>query len=428
MFGKKNNNKKKITGLKEKFKLEDLYVAEIGINYGTIKSHETIICRCKKDSMGHSIYTDVLNKNKYRLPNDIYSEIGENIVFNPRSFSSIFKNGDYKNKLLQAGYVTKEQLIQIYNALNNGIGYIESREEKKEKEMIENCSILTKHQFENEPVIHREEELESLMISLALNKKIALVVGQKGSGTTSLVEELAYLIQQGKVPDFLQKKTILEVNIPRLKTAKKKIENHIKNILDTAKTTNAILFIDEADDIVTPQEIKEEDQNILAMLRYAAEREKIKIIVTTNSSRYKEYANSPDFKRQFDIIKIKTPTEEILSEIINRDINTQSQKNHINIENIKEQLPEIITLLIATTSSSNTLMPTTDENPGLVLSIIDRSFAIAKAKKNPELTIDHLTRALDETKQIEPNKVKKATTFLTELKKQNSDNPKQLRK
>mgnify|MGYP003290804167 FL=1 len=135
MFNRKKREQKKL--LNEKYPLDDLYVAEMSINAtGTIKSKETIICKCKKDSYGHPIYTDVLTKNKYRLYSDIYAERGETIVFNPRSFMSVFRNGEYKDNLLKAGYVNKEQLIQIYNALNDNIGYIESHEDKKKNDLM----------------------------------------------------------------------------------------------------------------------------------------------------------------------------------------------------------------------------------------------------------------------------------------------------
>lgn len=422
MFKRKKKEKMLI---KEKHQLDDLYVTEVGIKTnGTIKSRETIICRCKKDSYGHPIYTDVLTKNKYRLYTDIYAETGETIVFNPRGFISVFKNGEYKDNLLKNGYVTKEQLIQIYNALNDNIGYIESHEDKKKNDLIDACSILTDKTFQTEPTIHQEEELERLMISLALNKKIALVVGNKGSGTTSLVEELAYLIQKKQVPDFLKDKTILEVNIASLKRkeTKRKLDNRIKTVIDAAKENNAIIFIDEADDIVTPKEENEENINVLALLRHAAERQGIKIIATTNQNSYKEYSQSLDFKRQFDVIEIKKHTEEELKDIIDRDINNKSTLHNISIDNISNVLSDITTLLISTTSANNTLMITNDENPGLVLSIIDKTFAIAKTKKENSITLEDFQRAITEEKQLDQNKRKKASEYIDTLKeKQNTE-------
>lgn len=427
---KKKDKKNKTTILTKKHPLDNLYIAEMSIKTsGTIKSRETIICHCEKDGYGRPIYTDLLTQNIYRLYTDYYAKNGETIVFNPRSLMSALKNGTYKDNLLNNGYITKEQLIQVYNALNDGIGFIESREDKKKQDLNETCSLLTNKSFTNEPIIHREDELERLMISLALNKKIALIVGNKGSGTTSLVEELAYLIQKGQVPDFLKNKSILEVNIPGLKRkeSKKKLENRIKAVIDAAKENNSIIFIDEADDIVTPQKETDENINIMAMLRYAAEREGIKIIATTNQTRYKEFANSLDFKRQFDTIEINKLDDAKLRDIISLNIKNQSQNTNISLTEIQDYIPEITSLLLTATSTNNTLMITTDENPGLVLSIIDKGFAIAKGTKASILSLDHIQRSIIETKELDQNKRKKTTEYLETLKEKHTS-LKELRK
>lgn len=428
MFGKKKNNKEKASFLEEKNALDDLYVAEMSIKTsGTVHSRETIICRCKKDSLGHPIYTDILTKNKYRLLDDYYAESGESIVFNPRGFTSVFKNGDYKDALLKQGHITKTQLISVYNALNDGIGYIVSKEEEKKQVVADSCTVLTEKNFPNQPILYREEELERLMISLALNKKIALVVGNYGSGTTSLIEYLAYLIKNKKCPEFLQQKNILEVNIPALQRKSNKkntIEDRINAIIDSAKKTNSILFIDEADDITSPQ--TSENQNVLAMLRYAAERDGLKVIATSTKKRYEEYANSTEFKKQYDVISLPQLKEEELLNIINRKFNTSSKNNNISITSIQNQLPKISNILLETTSNNDTIMAINDENPGLVSSIIERSFAIAKAKKASSLELDYISKAILDTKQLNPSKVEKALRSIDELKVKEQD--KQLRK
>lgn len=430
MFGKKKNIEKK--NIETRYNLDQLYVAYIGIKGLKIQQpRETIICRCEKE-LSHSVYTDVLTGKVYYLYSDYKSDDGEAVVGQSQSLLSVFKNGEYKNNLLRNGYVTKEQLIDIYNALNNKTGYIESKEDKKKQQIADSCSDLTKKEFINEPTILREEELEKLMISLALNKKIALIVGEKGTGKTALIEELAYLIQRGTVPNFLKNKTILEINIPSLRRKeqeKDSIENRIKTVIDAAKETNAILFIDDANDIITNQEGKEENKNIIQMLKYYAEREGIKIIVTTNNIRYKEYIEDDNFKRKFDVIKVQEPKEEELKQIILRKINEQSINNQISTNEITEQLPEIITLLVATTQPSNALFTSNEKNPGLVLSVIDRSFAIAKAKKQNNLTINNIQAALKDNNQIEPGKNKKAIELLEGLKVNSTvKTPKQLKK
>lgn len=420
---KKNKTKPSI--FEEKYVIDGLYVAEMSIKIrsGTVHSRETILCTCKKDSMGHPIYTDILTKNKYRLLDDFHAENGENIVFNPRSFTSVLKNGEYKDNLLKQGYLTKNQAIILYNALNDGIGYIISKQDEDKKIVADSCTILNDKEFNNEPGLHLEEELEKLMISLALNKKIALIIGNPGSGTTTLVEELAYLIKEKKCPDFLLEKNILEINLPSLQRKSNKkntLEDRIKAVIDSAKKNNSIIFIDQADEITIP--VSEENQNVLAMLRYEAERNGLKIIVTSTKKNFEDYQNNPEFKKQYEIINIHQYTEEELKDIISNHINNQSQNNKIEIDNT--YISPIAEILLKATSNSDTLMPTTLENPGLTFSIIDRSFAICKTKKEKELNTTHIIKALTETSQINTKKLEHATRELEGINEQ----PKQLRK
>lgn len=418
--------KKKPKFIEEKHSLEDLYIAHLGLNEKSTKSKEIIICRSRKDSMGHNTYTDILTKNRYRLFGDLYANHGEQIVFNPQSLMSILKASDYKNTLLNQGYITKTQLIEIYNALNSDNGYIISKKDEEKQIVAESCTILTQKTFSNEPAINRENEIEKLMISLALNKKIALIVGNKGIGTTSLVEELAYLIKNKKAPEFLLEKSIIEVNIPSLKrkeTKRNTFQDRINEVIKSAKENNAILFIDEADDIVTPKEENEDNINALAMLRYAAERQNLKIIITTNKKNYKEYENSLEFKKQFDVIELRSLSEEELKEIMTKTFIDQSQNNNIKIDAIQEQLPQIENILLSITQN-DTIMTTTDENPGFVTSIINKSFAIAKVKRQEELSLDNINQAIQEHPQINKKNKDKALEYFKKTK----EIPKQLKK
>ena len=61
-------------------------------------------------------------------------------------------------------------------------------------------------------------------------------------------------------------------------------------------------------------------------------------------------------------------------------------------------------------------MLTNDENPGLVLSIIDKTFAIAKVSKEKEVSLEHFQRAITEEKQLDQNKRKKASDYIDTLK------------
>ena len=408
----------------EKYKIDNLFVVHIGVkSSNTTYAKETIICKRKKDSYDHFWFTDIFTNNTYRLSNDYRSNVGETVAFNPVSLISVFKPSTFKDKLLQNGYATKSELIGIYNALNDENGYVMTIEKLKLDEPQE-ITILNKKAFTTPPSYLKDKELETLMISIAMNKKITLITGENGTGKTALVEQLAYLIQHNQVPDFLRRKQIFEINIPSIKTAKKPkdIEKLIKEIITYTKTQEAILYIDNADEIL---DANEDNVNVIALLRYAAERENIKIIASVDLETYKKNSLLKD---NFDVIELKEPTEEELIEIAKKSFINQSKRTGININGIKEYLDDIITVLIGTTKTTSINFITKQKNPGLLLEMINTSFAIAQAKKEKHLLHDHVIDAIQRNNNLDKQQANKAVNILTELKvtSPNSEKAKQL--
>lgn len=408
----------------EKFKISNLFVVHIGVkSSGTTYAKETIICKRKKDSYDHYWFTDIFTNNSYRLSSDYRSNVGEAVAFNPVSLISVFKPGEFKDKLLQAGSTTKTELIAIYNALNNENGYVMTIEKLKLDEPQE-ITIMNKKKYSTPPTIFRNKELETLMISLAMNKKITLITGDNGVGKTSLIDQLAYLIQHNQTPDFLKRQPIFEINIPRLKMNKKTkdLDQKIKEIIDYAKSKNAILFIDEADEIL---EANEDNINTIALLRYAAERENLKLIVTVSQETYQK---NQILKDKFDIIELKEPNDQELIEIAKEHIKNKSKETNISTSIIKDYLDDIIEVLIGSTKSPSINFVTNQRNPGLLLEIINTSFAIAQTKKEKHLLQDHVIDALKRNNNLDKQQVNKAINILNELKNTSpkSDKAKQL--
>ena len=109
--------------------------------------------------------------------------------------------------------------------------------------------------MELDPVVGREHEIEWLtMILCRRRKNNAALIGDAGVGKTAVVEGLAMMIAKGQVPELLQNKRIISLDLSLMVAGTKyrgQFEERIKAVMDEVKKNpNIILFIDELHTIV----------------------------------------------------------------------------------------------------------------------------------------------------------------------------------
>lgn len=107
-----------------------------------------------------------------------------------------------------------------------------------------------------DPVIGRAAEVETLIEVLSRRRKNnPVLIGEPGVGKTAIVEGLAQRIVHNEVPDLLQNKRVVELNINSLVAGSQyrgQFEERIKQVLDeiTSHQNEIVLFIDELHTIV----------------------------------------------------------------------------------------------------------------------------------------------------------------------------------
>ncbi|HCW91796.1 MAG TPA: Clp protease ClpC, partial [Marinobacter sp.] len=107
-----------------------------------------------------------------------------------------------------------------------------------------------------DPVIGRAAEVETLIEVLSRRRKNnPILIGEPGVGKTAIVEGLAQRIVHNEVPDLLQNKPVVELNINSLVAGSQylgQFEERIKQVLDeiTSHENEIVLFIDELHTIV----------------------------------------------------------------------------------------------------------------------------------------------------------------------------------
>ncbi|MGN0601384.1 MAG: ATP-dependent Clp protease ATP-binding subunit [Oscillospiraceae bacterium] len=172
-----------------------------------------------------------------------------------------------------------------------------------------------------DPVIGREKEIRRIMeILCRRTKNNPCLVGEAGVGKTAIVEALAVMILQGKVPDYLSSKRIFSLDLTLLLAGAKyrgDFEERLKNCMDEAENAgNVILFIDEIHNIMGAG-AAEGAIDAANILKPQLARGKIQIIGATTFEEYRQNIEKDSAtERRFQIVKIQEPTPESTLEIL----------------------------------------------------------------------------------------------------------------
>ncbi len=275
--------------------------------------------------------------------------------------------------------------------------------EEKSKTAIEKFGkVLTDKKYDSSVAIGRDKELKNLMISLAQEKKTPLVVGESGVGKTAVVEELAYRISIGDVPDFLKNRMILEVVPSEIVAGCKYVgefEQVMVDLIDSCKKNNAILFIDEIHSIYGVGATESKNSDMASILKYHIERSGLKVVGTTTEAEYQEYFAEDALKRRFEKIVVEEPDDALLYTILNKVMDDYCSRVKLDFaeDGIKEK---IIDVIMDVTDDKCRVYNDKVNNPDLAISIIDKAFAFAKVYGDGNITKDHFVESFSSCDRI----------------------------
>ena len=362
---------------------------------------------------------DVFSKVSYKIYSKDKINSSELCCSNPIPLSSVIKYVFTNHEeILNRGLIDEKGLSLIYSHLNettkefhdfktinntsNNLGSIIENNYKSES-TNKKYKILTNKIFYTEPIIGRTSELKEIMIALATNNKNPILVGPSGVGKSVIVNELAYLIQNNKVPNFLKNKKIIQLNVSDFILNTKyrgELEERFNKIIDTAKEENAILFIDEIHTIIGAGTSEGDRLNVSEMLKPVLDSEDIKVIGTTTNEEYINFFETTALKRRFEKININEPDDILLSSIIRKTFIDYFNNTNISALEIENYLDIIIEELIKLTNKKNRTYNDIENNPSLVISIIDKAFAESKLLDNEYLTIDNIIYGINSCNRL----------------------------
>ncbi len=183
------------------------------------------------------------------------------------------------------------------------------------------CRDLTAAAGKNEldPVIGRDGEIQRIIqILIRRTKNNPVLIGEPGVGKSAVVEGLAQRIVQGNVPDMLNGKRVLSLDMGSLIAGTKyrgEFEERLKNLMDELKKAgNVLLFMDELHTIIGAGS-SEGSLDAANMLKPALSRGEIQCIGATTLEEYRKHIEKDTaLERRFQPVTVGEPTaEEALS-------------------------------------------------------------------------------------------------------------------
>ena len=164
-----------------------------------------------------------------------------------------------------------------------------------------------------DPVLNRDDEIESVIGILSRRmKNNPCLIGEPGVGKTAIVEGLASRIVDGAVPDTLEQKRILTLDLSGMVAGSKyrgEFEERIKRALrETKAAGNILLFIDELHTVIGAggAEGAIDASNIL---KPAMARGEIQVIGATTREEYRKHLEKDAaLERRFQPVVIEEPS------------------------------------------------------------------------------------------------------------------------
>jgi ATP-dependent Clp protease ATP-binding subunit ClpC len=166
-----------------------------------------------------------------------------------------------------------------------------------------------------DPIIGRQNEIERVTQILSRRKKNnPVLIGEPGVGKTAIVEGLAQRIVEGKVPQTLENKRVVTLDMASLVAGTKyrgQFEERLKSVMtEIMNSRDVIIFIDELHTIVGAGGA-EGSLDASNIFKPALSRGELQCIGATTLNEYRKYIEKDGaLERRFQMVMVDQPGED----------------------------------------------------------------------------------------------------------------------
>ncbi|MBU0531765.1 MAG: ATP-dependent chaperone ClpB [Candidatus Uhrbacteria bacterium] len=222
-------------------------------------------------------------------------------------------------RLLEKHGVLEDDVMLVLKQIR-GNQKVDSPEPENRYQALEKYSINLTEQARQEkldPIIGRDSEIRRVMQILSRRtKNNPVLIGEAGVGKTAIVEGLAQRIAQGDVPETLQDKEIVSLDLGALVAGTKfrgEFEDRLKAVIKEVEDSDGkiLLFVDEIHTLIGAGTSDGSPLDASNMLKPALARGQFKTIGATTLKEYQRHIEKDAaFERRFQPVMVEEPSVE----------------------------------------------------------------------------------------------------------------------
>lgn len=257
--------------------------------------------------------------NALTAAQELAGELGDEFVSTEVLLAAIARGSDAAADILKARGATYDAIKAAFTSVR-GSQKVTSQDPEGQFQALEKYSTdLTKLAREGkiDPVIGRDEEIRRVVQVLSRRtKNNPVLIGEPGVGKTAIVEGLARRIVAGDVPESLQGKTLISLDLGSMVAGAKyrgEFEERLKAVLDEIKAADGqiVTFIDELHTIVGAGATGDSAMDAGNMIKPLLARGELRLVGATTLEEYRKYIEKDAaLERRFQQVYVGEPSVE----------------------------------------------------------------------------------------------------------------------